>query len=606
MGGHLDCRRAGFPLLSDREVPAVRVVPAIPTFAVDDGFWYSEPEHLDLQVGSLVRVPLGGRRVRGYVVEKGTRPVQRLKPVAARSGQVAAFDAVLMESLRWASRHYVAPLSVLLERAYPPNNPPITKDGVRVSPRVGQSPLPELSAAAANATRRRPLAFVGSTPDGEWFARLAAPVMAAGNSVMIVAPTGAEVAALASRIRETGTVAEVVHADLDARTVTEAWARGGTAGTLLVGTPRVAAWRLTSLGLVVLVEDGRRAMKDRQTPAVHARELLRHRSRREGFALAVIGPTPSIEALGWGPEIMQAPGRPWPLVEVVDRREEPPGGGLLAAPTRRALQAVVKGGGSVFLFAHKRGYAAAMRCASCRTLRRCASCGAAVTSADACRRCGLAPAACAGCGSHRLEALGAGVGRLTEEAARVVGTAAVAAYPTSRPAAVGSERDLADLSPRDLIVMVDFDGLLYGSNYRASEEALRIGARLAGKVGRGRLMVQTQEPDHPAVVGLRKADPIPFLMSELRTRSDFGYPPAGELMVIEARGAHDSAALHAELVAMGGGGPMVLGPAPVRDGSRWLIQAAALDEFKVVLRPAVQRWRDGGITVRIDADPIDL
>jgi primosomal protein N' len=47
---------------------AVRVVPDVPTFAVDDGFTYAVPDGLDPTVGSIVRVPLGGRVVRGWVI----------------------------------------------------------------------------------------------------------------------------------------------------------------------------------------------------------------------------------------------------------------------------------------------------------------------------------------------------------------------------------------------------------------------------------------------------------------------------------------------------------------------------------------------------------
>ena len=49
----------------------VRVVPDLPTFAVDDGFAYEVPPGVEVEVGALVRVPLGGRRVPGFVVAMG-------------------------------------------------------------------------------------------------------------------------------------------------------------------------------------------------------------------------------------------------------------------------------------------------------------------------------------------------------------------------------------------------------------------------------------------------------------------------------------------------------------------------------------------------------
>ncbi len=50
----------------------------------------------------------------------------------------------------------------------------------------------------------------------------------------------------------------------------------------------------------------------------------------------------------------------------------------------------------------------------------------------------------------------------------------------------------------------------------------------------------------------------------------------------------------------------VLGPAPTRRGLRWLIQGGDLGAAKDALRMAVQSLRDGGGTVRVDVDPIDL
>ena len=51
--------------------PAARIVPDVASFSVDNGFWYSVPEHLrsDISVGTIVRMPLSGRKVRGWVVE---------------------------------------------------------------------------------------------------------------------------------------------------------------------------------------------------------------------------------------------------------------------------------------------------------------------------------------------------------------------------------------------------------------------------------------------------------------------------------------------------------------------------------------------------------
>jgi primosomal protein N' (replication factor Y) len=199
------------------------------------------------------------------------------------------------------------------------------------------------------------------------------------------------------------------------------------------------------------------------------------------------------------------------------------------------------------------------------------------------------------------------VGRVIEVVGRMLGPDAVGNIDQGRSVVVGTERDLSKAGVVDLAVAIDADGLILGTNYRAAEEALRVLTRLAGSVpfGRGkRLMVQTSQPQHPVIASLRRGDPIEFLESELEKREEMGFPPAGELIVIEVRnGGADSDTL---IKAAVGNDATVYGPAPAPRGSRWLIQGDRLSPVRTRLRPAVQRLRDSGAAVRIDADPLDL
>jgi primosomal protein N' (replication factor Y) len=190
---------------------------------------------------------------------------------------------------------------------------------------------------------------------------------------------------------------------------------------------------------------------------------------------------------------------------------------------------------------------------------------------------------------------------------RVVGNNSVGTIDEGRPVVVGTERDLIRVGTVDLAVAVDADGLILGTNYRAAEEALRILVRLAGTVpfGRGkRLMVQTSQPSHPVIVALRRGDPLEFLEFELAKREELGFPPAGHLIVVELRGGGSDA--NAVIVEAVGEDATVYGPAEDRFGSRWLVQGEDLSTVRTRLRPAVQHLRDGGASVRIDADPLDL
>lgn len=520
------------------------------------------------------------------------------------------FSRELLETARWAAIHYVAPLSVILNRCSPPNLP-------RTVPARALDPIPEVAevpgAAAGNGftaalvagKRARPQYLIAGRESAGLVASLAAPLLAAGRSVVVIGPTVSEVMHLGSALADRfGNRVAVATSALSAAAQTRAWAQAATQpGLLLVGTREIAFWPVAGCGLAIIVGEGRRAMKAPQTPTVHVREVLRRRSAIERFGLVMIGPVPSTEALAAGVEVHEVPGRVWPLVEVADRREEPPGGGIVMDRTRAAIGGIVRRGGRVFVLVHRRGYAPAFRCVRCREVRRCAACGSLVDRSESCRRCGAAQSSCESCGGKRFEALGAGVGSVVDDLRRSLG-AEVGPVESDRPVLVGTERDLVDLEPVDLAVSVDADALMFAPNYRAQEEALQLLARLALSVrpGRGRrCLVQTAMAAQPGIEALRAGRPLAFQRAVLREREESDLPPVGEMIAVETSGS--GADVEVGTLASTA---TVLGPAVTDSGQRWLIQGSDLRDVRIRLRGIVQSLRDRGTTVRIDADPLDL
>lgn len=587
------------------EASVVRVVPDVPAFSVDDGFAYAVPDGMVLGTGDLVRVPLGGRRVRGWVTGVD-RSADRssLKEVLGRSGDVAVFDRRLLGVLRWVASHYVAPLATVLAKATPPN-----------LPRLSAAPQASVEAAdgsgvppsAPGPAPRRVAVWFGPGPWAEAISDRVASVLGGGGSALVVAPSFVEAEEIAGTLAgRFGQRVVLASSRLPAADSTRAWILGATrTGTVVVGTRDVALWPVTSLALAVAVGEGRRGMKDKATPTVHARDVLYRRALVENFGLVLCDPVPTAEALIRA-SVIEAVGaaRPWGLVEIVDRRSEPPGMPLLGATASAAMRAAVGAGKRVLLFTHRR--TTAQRCVSCRSLRACAQCGAAPGVGLTCARCGSEVGPCPRCGGRRFEMLGSGVSRLAAEAGRIVGSEAVGEPGSGRSVVVGTERDLPGLSV-DLSIVADGDGPIMAPTYRAAEDGLRLLGRVAGAAGRGRgrrAVVQTMQPDHPTMVALRRGDPVSFVASDAARRAQLGFPPGGELLVVEAAGLPDEWV--GELATEIGGRATVLGPAAGGDRRRWLLQGRDLAAARVVLRSLVGRWREGGVRVRVDADPLDL
>ena len=140
-----------------------------------------------------------------------------------------------------------------------------------------------------------------------------------------------------------------------------------------------------------------------------------------------------------------------------------------------------------------------------------------------------------------------GVSRAREElealAGRPVGevTAASAAIPDA-DVLVGTEAVLRRLSPADgfgAVAFVDFDQELLAPRVRAGEEALALLAHASRLVGgrRGRVLVQTRIPDHPAIRAAVRADPGVLASDEWEVRRALRLPPVTAVAVVSGPGA---------------------------------------------------------------------
>lgn len=513
------------------------------------------PDHLaeSVEVGSIVRVPLSGRRVRGWVVEVSPDHDGPLKEIAGVSGSHSVFDHALLRSLSWASQHYVAPMAVLLSKATPPNLPKQRHEtpAQHFSEPTRPHPLLSIARSRAAGSRLPTQALVGQWQALDWIDSLL-PVVSGRQSAMVVAASAAEVSKIASKARpEFGEALVEVSAEGDAA-ITRAWEKSQIKGMLVIGTPRVATWKIPGLSVAVILEEGRRAMKERQTPTLHVRDFLRRRSLMEAFTMVFFGPTPSVEILSTGAQVTMTGNRAWPLVEVVDRSTEPPGGTLLSERVVAALRAVTDGGERSFVFTHRKT-----------------------------------------------------VERLVREINARLGAPAAGLPSDESPITVGTERDLAALAPVGLTVAANADGMLLGSGYRVTEETLRQLARLANSLAPGsghRMMVQTLDPGSELIQTLRRGDPIPYLERVLVERARASAPPSTEMMAIEIR---DKIPDRADVELKQLSGTDVLGPLELENGKRWLLQGD-LGRARPELRRMVSRWRESGSTVRVDADPIDL
>ncbi|MGZ6839586.1 MAG: primosomal protein N' family DNA-binding protein, partial [Frankiaceae bacterium] len=323
--------------------------------ALDRTFDYLVPDAMAgaVRVGTIVRVPLAGRRVRGWVVEddvaSATEP-ERLLGLAKVVG--AGPPAEVIDLCTWAAWRWAGPVPVLLRAASPPN-----------AVRGLAGPTLVLTPRAASAPE-----LIAWPPAGDRRDLVAERIATSGSTLVIVADTN-RLGALRKRLERDGhRMLELRGTEPDA-VRTRAWA-DARAGRCVVVGGRVAVWApVPDLAAIIVLDEGDEALQEERTPTWNARDVAVERARRTGATLTLVAAAPTLEAEA----IAGPPERPdrsierdgWPIVEVVDPRQEPPGTGLLTGPLAHALHQAVDRGGRAVCVLNRRGRARLLACVAC-------------------------------------------------------------------------------------------------------------------------------------------------------------------------------------------------------------------------------------------------
>ncbi|MGK3985628.1 primosomal protein N' [Sorangium sp. So ce136] len=266
-----------------------------------------------------------------------------------------------------------------------------------------------------------------------------------------------------------------------------------------------------------------------------------------------------------------------------------------------------------------------------------------------CDYAGPLPDRCAACGSRTLLLEGLGTERLEATIA--------ASFPEARVARLdrdvaGKDRSQAilarmregkidilvgtqmvtkghDLPNVTLVGVVNADAALGLPDFRAAERGFQLLVQVAGRAGRrdrpGRVLIQTRNPEHPAIAFAAAHDVPGFLDREIRDREEVGYPPATRLALLRVdavdenvgRGAAAKLAAHARTCPEGVARRVeVLGPsaAPIarlrgRYRFRVLLRARERGPLRATIAALVGLMRDGldrNARVIIDVDPVAM
>lgn len=343
---------------------------------------------------------------------------------------------------------------------------------------------------------------------------------------------------------------------------------------IIVG-PRSALFTpFNNLGLIIVDEEHEGSYKSSKTPRYHAREVALYRAKEEGAAIILGSATPSLEAVKLASdkeiEVLMLSSRPAgaipPEIEVADLREELKEGNksIISRRLSELIKDRLNKGEQIILFINRRGYAGFISCRSCGEAIKCPHCDVSLTfhrpDRLVCHYCGYEekmPDKCPKCASPYIGTFGLGTEKVEEIVKKDFPTARVLRMDgdtttgkNGHEAILESfkkgEADILigtqmivkghDFEKVSLVGILAADLSLFLGDFRAAETTYELLVQAAGRAGRGRyrgkVVIQTYNPDHYVIQAAATGNYKDFYSKEIRYRKLGEYPPETHLLAV--------------------------------------------------------------------------
>ena len=510
----------------------------------------------------------------------------------------------------------------------------------------------------------QPFLLYGITGSGktEVYFDAMAKVLAQGRQVLFLLPEINLTPQLLKRVenRFADVPTAVLHSQMAAGKRTQDYLRAmlGQA-KLVIGTRLAVFTPLPDVGLIVVDEEHDGSFKQDNELRYHARDLAVWRAKQSGCPVVLGSATPSLES--WHKtqsgayHLLQLTERAHtaaqlPQVDILNVGRLKLDNGF-SPQALQLLKQNFEAGGMSLVYLNRRGFAPALFCGDCGHTFGCPNCSAKMVLHQRARqlRCHHCdhrepiPFKCPDCGNQDLTAVGHGTQRVEETLRAFLPKAAVVRVDRDSTA---HKNDWADLYRRiadneidilvgtqmlakghdfarlNLVIVLNADGSLYSADFRAPERLFAELMQVSGRAGRadkpGKVLIQTQLPEHPVFAAVKAQDYAVFAENELNERQMFAMPPFGFQTAVRADAPRVADAMEflnaaketlapllPESVSQFGAAPMLMVRLAERERAQIFLESPSRQD----LHRAVSLWvqvlqqnRDGKIRWSVDVD----
>jgi primosomal protein N'' len=499
----------------------------------------------------------------------------------------------------------------------------------------------------------------------EVYLNILTDILSKGKQVLVLVPEISLTPQTIKRFKQRfNAPIDILHSGLTEKQRLAVWLRSKNGdNAIIVGTRSALFTPFKNLGMIIIDEEHDSSYKQQEGWRYHARDLAITLAKIANIPILLGSATPSLETLN------NAQNNKYQLLQLTERA----GSATLAKQSILDLRGLVLTAGlsyplieqirkhlsnnnQVMLFLNRRGFSPLLICHDCGWIAECPRCDRPYTyhqkqqklSCHHCDSSRIIPTQCPKCGSSHLIPIGFGTEQLEKQLEILFPNIQISRIDRDTVSKKGVLDDYLQKIQQGgahilvgtqilakghhfpdvtLVGIVDVDGALFSSDFRATERFAQIYTQVSGRAGRetkaGEVILQTYHPDHPLLKILLTKGYQEFAKVTLQERRQTQLPPFSYQALIRAADRNNQYApmflqhIHDWLKKNVNHNLWQVGPTqaiqPKKAGyNRWqlLLQHSnrqILQHILDQLLTNIEKWVETSkVRWSIDVDPIDL
>ena len=432
---------------------------------------------------------------------------------------------------------------------------------------------------------------------------------------------------------------------------------------IVIGARSAIFAPIQNLGIIIIDEAHDGSYKSDMQPRYNAKDLAKYIAKSNNIPLILGSATPDVadyykaehNEINLISLTKRANKSELPEVKIVDMRKELAVGNrsMFSLELQDAIEKNLKNKKQTILFINRRGYSTFVMCRDCGTVIKCPNCNISLTYHSfenklKCHYCGHEqniPSSCPECGSKKIKYFGSGTQKVENEIKKLFPEATTIRMDIDTVTKKNSHEEILNKFKNEnidiligtqmiakghhfpnvtLVGVVAADGSLNIGDYRAEERTFQTITQVSGRAGRekdkGKVFIQTYNPDNYAIVCSKENNYKKFYNGELHLRKSLNYPPFCDIILIrvhskiERKVIETANIIYKELLKQKNNNLYIYKPVPspidkIQNVYRWRIvvkgklNQKTIDTINLAIKPLYEGGNTKDVTIVVDSNP---